>query len=433
MAADSELSVKNGAELLDRLIKDIISESASTYVSVLQFPDEAVEDSAADDQDAAAKYPTAFSLARFIPLLTERINSMNACTRTFLVSWIMLLDSIPDLELVYYLPAFLGGLFRFLSDHNKDVQAATQTCLDRFLIEIQRIARVKRDLSERSRDHSREDLLLSITSDAPAVPATQENGEHGDEDDSTIAGSSTIDDDGSSESDWVPGQDVYVDHPKILGILVTFLDSSSGTEKKAAMPPHAGPSSRHSEDDIKVIALRWIESLFDICPEDMLPFVPRLLSQVLPALSSKVDQVRQAAHQVNSSLMEYIVLLSNSRQEEEATAVSRLGPAPVRDGPGRDDRDAPAHDRSAQASSSREAEAKKKAEPESSSPPENAAPASESKPDLDYAAAVNALTLQFLHENEATRIAALTWLIMLHRMAPRKVGHPMADRISWIC
>ena len=432
MAADSELSVKNGAELLDRLIKDIVSESASTYVSVLQAPGEAVEDPGADDQEAAAEYPTAFSLARFIPLLTERINSMNACTRTFLVSWIMLLDSIPDLELVHYLPAFLGGLFRFLSDHNKDVQAATQTCLDRFLIEIQRIARVKRDLSERSRDHSREDLLLSITSDAPAVPATRENEDHGDEDDSTIAGSSTIDDDDSSDSDWVPGQDVYVDHPKILGILVTFLDSRSGTETKAAMPPHAGPSSRHSEDDIKVIALRWIESLFDICPEDMLPFVPRLLSQVLPALSSKVDQVRQAAHQVNSSLMEYILLLSNSRQEEDATAVSRLGPAPVKDGPGRDDRDAPAHNRPAQ-TSSREAEVKKKAEAEVSSPPRNATPASESKPDLDYAAAVNALTLQFLNENEATRIAALTWLIMLHRMAPRKVELPMANWMFLTC
>lgn len=41
--------------------------------------------------------------------------------------------------------------------------------------------------------------------------------------------------------------------------------------------------------------------------------------------------------------------------------------------------------------------------------------------DLDYAAAVNSLTLQFLNENEATRVAALSWLIMLHRKAPKKV------------
>lgn len=38
LGADSEFSVKNGAELLDRLIKDIVSESAASYVSVLEDP-----------------------------------------------------------------------------------------------------------------------------------------------------------------------------------------------------------------------------------------------------------------------------------------------------------------------------------------------------------------------------------------------------------
>lgn len=46
---------------------------------------------------------------------------------------------------------------------------------------------------------------------------------------------------------------------------------------------------------------------------------------------------------------------------------------------------------------------------------------SKPKVDLDYGAAVSALILQFLNEHEATRVAALAWLIMLHRKAPRKV------------
>jgi vacuole morphology and inheritance protein 14 len=37
---------------------------------------------------------------------------------------------------------------------------------------------------------------------------------------------------------------------------------------------------------------------------------------------------------------------------------------------------------------------------------------------LDYEATVNSLTLQFLNEHEATRVAALNWLIMLHRKSP---------------
>lgn len=47
--------------------------------------------------------------------------------------------------------------------------------------------------------------------------------------------------------------------------------------------------------------------------------------------------------------------------------------------------------------------------------------ATQTQADLDYAAAVNSLTLLFLNDHEATRVAALTWLIMLHRKAPRKV------------
>lgn len=41
---------------------------------------------------------------------------------------------------------------------------------------------------------------------------------------------------------------------------------------------------------------------------------------------------------------------------------------------------------------------------------------------FDYGATVNALTLQFLNEQEETRVAALEWLLMLHEKAPKKVG-----------
>lgn len=38
-----------------------------------------------------------------------------------------------------------------------------------------------------------------------------------------------------------------------------------------------------------------------------------------------------------------------------------------------------------------------------------------------YGQTVNELTLQFLSDNEETRVAALEWLLMLHQKAPRKV------------
>lgn len=66
-----------------------------------------------DDQSLGESVATpkkAFSLARFIPLLQDRIYVLSPFTRSYLVSWITVLDSVPELELITYLPEFLDGL-----------------------------------------------------------------------------------------------------------------------------------------------------------------------------------------------------------------------------------------------------------------------------------------------------------------------------------
>ena len=127
LSADSELSVKNGAELLDRLLKDTVADCAPFYVPHHPQSERArrkVEEAyglsvlipQTDDTVAVGKegeHPSAkkaFSLANFIPLLADRIYVLSPFTRSFLVSWIAVLDSVPDLEMVSYLPHFLDGL-----------------------------------------------------------------------------------------------------------------------------------------------------------------------------------------------------------------------------------------------------------------------------------------------------------------------------------
>ncbi|EXF77227.1 hypothetical protein CFIO01_04032 [Colletotrichum fioriniae PJ7] len=342
LGADSELSVKNGAELLDRLIKDIVSESAASYVSVLEGELDQQELSDKDELEERAAPPTAFSLRRFIPLLQERIWVINPFTRQFLVGWITLLDSIPDLELVTFLPDFLGGLLRFLSDPNRDVHVATRACLDKFLSEIKRISRIKKGIAEskKSREGGKRKREESVDSGSLQIGP-----EEGDEVDSQ-----SDDDDSSGEEDWVPGQDVQINYRKILEILTATLDSPL-------------------EEDSLLESLRWIVEFLDICPEEVLPFTPKVLAHMLPAMASGVESIRQAAARVNAGLMDYVVSLSD---EPEIGGTSQsMSRIPISD--------------------------------------------------LDYAAAVNALTLLFLNDHEATRVAALTWLIMLHRKAPRKV------------
>lgn len=161
----------------------------------------------------------------------------------------------------------------------------------------------------------------------------------------------------------------------------------------------------------------------DICPEEVLPFTPTILAHLLPAMASGVESIRQAAARVNSSLMDYVVSLS-----DEPELVSMPPPPSRIPGP-----DGVASNR-ASLSSSRDLEVPSPT-PVQNKPSGNTTTAStavakepsvsqqsvHAQADLDYAAAVNSLTLLFLNDHEATRVAALTWLIMLHRKAPRKV------------
>ncbi|KAI7484226.1 ARM repeat-containing protein [Hortaea werneckii] len=450
LAADTELSVKNGAELLDRLVKDIVSESAATYASIL-VPEAAIGDDEGETPDQSVEVSTAFSLPRFIPLLQERIHVLNPFTRTFLVSWITLLDSIPDLELVAFLPNFLGGLLKFLSDPNQDVHTTTKVALDRFLTEIKKIAAVKKGIADSRKSREEKDRKASGSSEAavmspesehvepeaaegeeqelPVTPtaANDESESKAEDGDSTLNISQDGDDNDENdvEDEWIPGQDVQIDYQRILEILVTFLSESR-------------------EEEIQVTALKWIETFFDICPEDILVFTPRLLAQLLPALSHDVDLVKQAAIRVNQALMAYIMSLpedaakagsqtdaaqgTTQAQSTQASAPSSTSFVPTIKAlqtNGETRRESAPNVRSARRVVSPEpAETQARTPPMMTPEPQIEQKSSDENvphTELDYEAAVNALTLQFLHEHEATRVAALAWLIMLHRKSPRRI------------
>lgn len=151
-------------------------------------------------------------------------------------------------------------------------------------------------------------------------------------------------------------------------------------------------------------------------------------------MASGVDLVRQAANRVNNSLMDHIASLPDESTAQEArpppparisTGVLKDPTSTIREAA----KEADSKLRRASTPTPKpppgiegEAEAKKDDEatmptPSSSASPPLPIPVT----DLDYTAAVGALTLHFLNEHEATRVAALAWLTMLHRRAPRKV------------
>ncbi|XP_030562683.1 protein VAC14 homolog [Drosophila novamexicana] len=107
LVTDSDQMVKDGSELLDRLLKDIVTESYET-----------------------------FNLEAFIPLLRERIYVNNAFARQYVISWISILNAVPDINMVKYLTDILDGLFVMLEDNTPEIQRMCENTISQFLKSI---------------------------------------------------------------------------------------------------------------------------------------------------------------------------------------------------------------------------------------------------------------------------------------------------------
>uniref|UniRef100_A0A7S3Q0X9 Vacuolar protein 14 C-terminal Fig4-binding domain-containing protein n=1 Tax=Chaetoceros debilis TaxID=122233 RepID=A0A7S3Q0X9_9STRA len=115
LSADLDDEVRNGSNLLDGLVKDIVTECEE------------------------------FSIDEFLPLMQNYIRRTNPFIRQLLVGWLTVLDSIPDVSMTDYLPYFLDGLFNMLSDSNLEIRQAADSALSEFLREVRESAVVEFD------------------------------------------------------------------------------------------------------------------------------------------------------------------------------------------------------------------------------------------------------------------------------------------------
>ncbi|KAL9679247.1 hypothetical protein QQ045_017103 [Rhodiola kirilowii] len=111
LSADSDANVQSAAHLLDRLVK--------FYSGLLTFA-------------------VLNSIEEFIPLLREQMNVLSPYVRQFLVCWITVLDSVPDIDMLGFFPDFLDDtwLFNMLSDSSLEIRQQADSALSEFLQEI---------------------------------------------------------------------------------------------------------------------------------------------------------------------------------------------------------------------------------------------------------------------------------------------------------
>lgn len=355
--------------MLDRLIKDIVSELSTTYVSPYGEPYNTVE-TGGNILKAPSSLPrnTAFSLPRFIPLLSQRIYVRNSAARQFLVSWMCVLDSIPDLELISFLPEFLDGLILCLNDISEDVRVAASGLLQDFLVEIKEAAAVRLLQLDEQQKHQRTD---EEEEDEPEETGETENKDDEAESSVTVADETDKlgpENDGHGKGTYVPGQGVIVQYGKIVKILVPHLSSP--------------------EEEIQKTALLWINAFIEIAKDVIITFTPEIIKAVLPSLAHPVSGIRVIALETNQNLQKLVLETSIHVPEPTASKSDPSGGV----------------------------------QKSSFFQQSNLDLSSDSNDPFDYQATVANLRLQFLNQHEETRVASLDWLLMLHKKAPNKVN-----------
>jgi vacuole morphology and inheritance protein 14 len=218
-----------------------VSELSTKSVAPDQSPLNPPETDEAIEVPDSLPRNTAFSLPLFIPLLSERIYAQNSAARQFLVSWISVLDSIPDLELVSFLPEFLDGFLNFLNDPSQDVKVSTNVLLADFMREIKAAAHAasqeKADIPNQIPDTQTNDQVASgeerklndeRESDPSALVPTTSDRQIADNDTLQISASDNFEapvseSEGVGKGTYVPGQGVIVKYANLIQILIPHL------------------------------------------------------------------------------------------------------------------------------------------------------------------------------------------------------------------
>ncbi|ODV80301.1 ARM repeat-containing protein [Suhomyces tanzawaensis NRRL Y-17324] len=350
LVTDTESSVKNAADILDRLIKDIVSAKSTNYVSILQQQElsNEIQTHLVDANGVAIQVnqvqdsQKAFSLPKFIPTLLERMYTIDPFAKKFLISWLELFDDIPSLELITFLPNFLEPLIRFLMNSSpSDVRLETSNILNVFLKEIKSIYKVKYEvkknqlIQEKKKAQKEKEAAERIESVDNISDEVKEIKLHQSEeddtnsiksDDTTIVRKIETDDQEPESVDFetndgepqdglfLNGQDIFIDYAKIIEILLTFIRTPD--EKGEMKNTDLSNEPHEIYLEIQYVVLKWLLEILETVPIGFVKCLPECVSIVVSNISITDDdkdfELRNQFLDFNRSLQELLIRFSDA-------------------------------------------------------------------------------------------------------------------------
>ncbi|KAH8306352.1 hypothetical protein KR018_008748 [Drosophila ironensis] len=267
LVTDSDQMVKDGSELLDGLLKDIVTESSQT-----------------------------FNLEAFIPLLREHIYVKDAFARQYVISWISILNAVPDINMVNYLTEILDGLFVMLEDNTPVSQRMCETTISQFLKSIRNDSSSVRmeDTINTLITHAQSpnELIKSI-----AITWIREFVQ--------IFGTSVLPHASGIFTAILPCLEYNVESKRSIKesavavnnsmmLLVSSKELKTQTLDKIDLPSVMDVLSQyltHNSMHTKIAVLKWIHHLFTNFPNEMSEHASNLNNSLLATLSDSSDEV----------------------------------------------------------------------------------------------------------------------------------------------
>lgn len=325
LVTDTESSVRNAADILDRLIKDIVSAKSTHYVSVLRERDNSIySNENSNDIPSYVVEPSgyavqvnhvqdtrkAFSLPKFIPTLLERMYVIDPFAKKFIISWLELLDDVPTLELITFLPNLLGPLINFFfNSAPSDVRVETHNILNVFLKEITAISNVKLEAKKQNlRQQLQRRKEVEHESKEPEPQEHKEEEENKYSHDTSKVASSKLSinsesttiiksqvkdkEDTRDESSFYNGeilsnlQEVFIDYSKIADTLLSFLKPSESNGKTFDYKLGSTLDEDHGVLlEVQFTVLQWLQTILKISPTTIIRHLPDCVSLIVKNIS----------------------------------------------------------------------------------------------------------------------------------------------------
>ncbi|CDJ67570.1 hypothetical protein, conserved [Eimeria necatrix] len=138
LCGDVDREVRQGVGFVDSLLKEETAAAAAAAAEAAAAPSLA-EPEALKGRTKAVEAPDGPITPAFVHLLVERLLVRNPYIKLLALSWISLLESHTGVDMLQYLPLFLGGLLQLLGDSHRDIRQAADLCVTNFLEDLRSV------------------------------------------------------------------------------------------------------------------------------------------------------------------------------------------------------------------------------------------------------------------------------------------------------